>query len=76
MRSYIEPGAGPAVPLDERAGLRRPPSLKELALGVAPVVVVIMATLGVILAGIATPTDAGAVRRVRGASDDDRVRHA
>jgi TRAP-type mannitol/chloroaromatic compound transport system permease large subunit len=30
-------------------------------LGIAPVVVVIFATLGVILAGIATPTDAGAV---------------
>ena len=29
--------------------------------GIAPVVVVIFATLGVILAGIATPTDAGAV---------------
>ena len=31
------------------------------SLGIAPVVVVILATLGVILAGIATPTDAGAV---------------
>ena len=35
--------------------------VKELVLGIAPVVVVILATLGVILAGIATPTDAGAV---------------
>jgi TRAP-type mannitol/chloroaromatic compound transport system permease large subunit len=35
--------------------------VKELVLGVAPVVVIILATLGVILAGIATPTDAGAV---------------
>ena len=34
--------------------------VKELVLGVVPVVVVILATLGVILAGIATPTDAGA----------------
>jgi len=37
------------------------PVLRDLALGVAPVVVVILSTLGVILAGIATPTDAGAV---------------
>jgi tripartite ATP-independent transporter DctM subunit len=35
--------------------------VKELALGMAPVVVIIFATLGVILFGIATPTDAGAV---------------
>src|SRR3954471_20333531 len=35
--------------------------VKELVLGIAPIVVVILATLGVILAGVATPTDAGAV---------------
>jgi len=35
--------------------------VRELVFGIAPVVVVIFATLGVILAGIATPTDAGAV---------------
>jgi len=35
--------------------------VRELALGILPVVIVILATLGVILAGIATPTDAGAV---------------
>ena len=35
--------------------------VKELTFGILPVVVVIAATLGVILAGIATPTDAGAV---------------
>jgi TRAP-type mannitol/chloroaromatic compound transport system permease large subunit len=35
--------------------------LKELIVGIAPIVVVILATLAVILAGIATPTDAGAV---------------
>jgi TRAP-type mannitol/chloroaromatic compound transport system permease large subunit len=37
------------------------PVVVDLAIGVLPVVVVILATLGVILAGIATPTDAGAV---------------
>jgi TRAP-type mannitol/chloroaromatic compound transport system permease large subunit len=35
--------------------------VKDLLIGVVPVIVVIMATLGVILMGIATPTDAGAV---------------
>jgi len=58
-RSYINPELGPPLPMDER----RPFGyvLKELILGIAPIVIVIMATLGVILAGIATPTDAGAV---------------
>ena len=38
-----------------------PEVLRELTIGAVPVVLVILATLGVILAGIATPTDAGAV---------------
>jgi TRAP-type mannitol/chloroaromatic compound transport system permease large subunit len=37
------------------------PVLIDLAIGISPVIVVLFATLGVILAGIATPTDAGAV---------------
>jgi len=58
VRSYLNPALGPTLP----ASLRQPLgyALKELALGSAPVVVVILSTLGVILAGIATPTDAGA----------------
>jgi tripartite ATP-independent transporter DctM subunit len=59
-RSYLNPALGPALTQDERTSSKLE-VLKELALGVLPVVVVIMATLGVILAGIATPTDAGAV---------------
>lgn len=60
IRSFINPRLGPPLPPEERAenfGV----VLKELVFGIAPVVVVILATLGVILAGIATPTDAGAV---------------
>ncbi len=60
LRSFINPALGPALPPEERAESVGE-VLKELALGVLPVVVVILATLGVILAGIATPTDAGAV---------------
>ena len=59
VRSYLNPKLGPALPPEERAGSVGEVIL-ELALGIAPVVVVILATLGVILAGIATPTDAGA----------------
>jgi len=60
VRSYINPALGPALRRDERAasvGI----VVRELVVGIAPVVIVIFATLGVILAGIATPTDAGAV---------------
>ena len=60
IRSHLNPKLGPAVPMDERArsvGV----IVRELVFGMAPIVVVIFATLGVILAGIATPTDAGAV---------------
>jgi tripartite ATP-independent transporter DctM subunit len=60
VRSYRNPALGPALPVEERAGSVGE-VVRELLLGIAPVVVVIMATLGVILAGIATPTDAGAV---------------
>ena len=58
-RSFLNPELGPPLPLDQRAGSIGE-VVRELVLGVLPVVVVILATLGVILAGIATPTDAGA----------------
>ena len=58
VRSYLNPALGPALPMPMRRSLGY--ALKELALGSAPMVVVILSTLGVILAGLATPTDAGA----------------
>jgi tripartite ATP-independent transporter DctM subunit len=60
VRSYLNPALGPALPVEERAASFGT-VVKELLVGIAPIVVVILATLGVILAGIATPTDAGAV---------------
>jgi len=60
LRSYLNPALGPTLPPEERAGSVGE-VVRELALGILPVVIVILATLGVILAGIATPTDAGAV---------------
>jgi tripartite ATP-independent transporter DctM subunit len=60
VRSYLNPALGPALPPEERAESIGA-VVRELVFGIAPVVVVIFATLGVILAGIATPTDAGAV---------------
>ena len=60
LRCWINPSLGPALPMELRAPSLGP-VVRELLIGVLPVVVVILATLGVILAGIATPTDAGAV---------------
>ncbi len=71
VRSYLNPALGPALPLEERAESIGE-VVRELVFGIAPVVVVIFATLGVILAGIATPTDAGAVGAFAVLADDAR----
>ena len=60
IRSYLDPSLGPALPVAERAESVGA-VVRELLVGIAPVVIIILATLGVILGGIATPTDAGAV---------------
>ena len=60
VRCWLNPALGPALPEDMRPKAMGP-VIRDLAIGVMPVIVVIMSTLGVILAGIATPTDAGAV---------------
>src|SRR5690606_15721865 len=59
VRSYLDPALGPALPPEERAESIGE-VVRELVFGIAPVVIVIFATLGVILAGIATPTAVGA----------------
>ena len=60
LRCHLNPALGPPLPPEERAESVWH-ALRDLVFGVVPVVIVILATLGVILAGIATPTDAGAV---------------
>jgi tripartite ATP-independent transporter DctM subunit len=60
FRCWRDPSLGPALPMEMRPKSLGP-VVRDLAIGVMPVIVVIMSTLGVILAGIATPTDAGAV---------------
>jgi tripartite ATP-independent transporter DctM subunit len=62
-RSIINPKLGPPVPIEERvhsSGV----ILKEVFLGVVPLVALITATLGSILGGLATPTEASAVGAV------------
>jgi len=60
LRCWHNPSLGPALPPEMRPASLGP-VVRDLVVGVMPVIVVILSTLGVILAGIATPTDAGAV---------------
>jgi tripartite ATP-independent transporter DctM subunit len=60
IRCHLNPSLGPPLPPEEHAASVGE-ILQELVLGMAPVVIILLATLGVIMAGIATPTDAGAV---------------
>jgi tripartite ATP-independent transporter DctM subunit len=59
-RSYLNPKLGPPVPLEERVHSSAT-IVKEVVLGVVPLLALISATLGSILAGLATPTEASAV---------------
>lgn len=60
VRCWLNPSLGPALPVEMRAKSLSP-VIVDLLIGIAPVIVVLFATLGVILLGIATPTDAGAI---------------
>jgi tripartite ATP-independent transporter DctM subunit len=59
-RSMINPKLGPPVPKEERIQ-SLPLMLKEVVLGVVPLLGLIAATLGSILAGLATPTEASGI---------------
>jgi tripartite ATP-independent transporter DctM subunit len=59
-RSFINPRLGPPVPKEERVGSVYA-ILREVVIGVLPLALLIAATLGSILAGLATPTEASGV---------------
>ena len=59
-RSLINPRLGPPLPPEQRAASLRTLAV-ELTLGMLPHVVLTVVTLGPILAGMATPTEAAAV---------------
>jgi tripartite ATP-independent transporter DctM subunit len=59
-RSFINPALGPPVPTDERVH-SLPFMLKEVLIGTVPLLALITATLGSILGGLATPTEAAGV---------------
>jgi tripartite ATP-independent transporter DctM subunit len=56
IRSLINPSVGPAVPMADRVPMGE--VLKELVVGVLPLIVLISCTLGTILGGLATTTEA------------------
>ena len=59
-RCYLNPSLGPVLPMDQRAESVGQ-VVRELFLGIIPLVFLIFAVLGSILAGLATPTDAAAM---------------
>src|SRR5262249_19778610 len=60
LRSFLNPKLGPPVPVEERP-TRLAPVLWECVIGLVPVMVLTIATLGVIVAGITTATEAAAL---------------
>jgi tripartite ATP-independent transporter DctM subunit len=59
-RSIFNPKLGPPVPLEERVSSMGA-MIKEVVVGVVPLFALIAATLGSILAGMATPTEAAGI---------------
>lgn len=60
IRCYFQPQLGPALPSEER--ISSPIlMLREFLFGMVPLAFLILATLGAILAGLATPTEAAAM---------------
>lgn len=59
-RATLNPQLGPPVPIEERIH-SLPVMLKEVLIGTVPLLALITATLGSILAGMATPTEAAGV---------------
>jgi tripartite ATP-independent transporter DctM subunit len=59
-RAFINPKLGPPVPMEERIH-SLPMMIWEIFVGVVPLLGLIAATLGSILAGLATPTEAAGI---------------
>jgi tripartite ATP-independent transporter DctM subunit len=59
-RSFLNPKLGPPVPTEERA-TSIAQVVREFFVGMVPLALLIVATLGTILAGVVTPTEAAAM---------------
>lgn len=60
IRSYLNPEMGPPLPPEERT-INKGELVRELIYGIIPVTIIIGFTLGTIILGVATPTDAAAM---------------
>jgi tripartite ATP-independent transporter DctM subunit len=60
IRSFLDPKLGPPVPKEERATSMLQ-VVREVVAGMVPLAALIAATLGTILAGVVTPTEAAAM---------------
>jgi tripartite ATP-independent transporter DctM subunit len=63
IRSYLNPALGPALPMEERLASNKE-KLMEFLKGMVPLGVLIAGTLGTILGGLATPTEAASMGSV------------
>jgi tripartite ATP-independent transporter DctM subunit len=63
VKCYFQPQAGPAMSIEERREIGWSERLRSLG-GLAPTVLLVLAVLGVMFAGIAGPTEAAAVGAV------------
>jgi len=61
--AFLKPASAPALPLAERASIGWP-LLRQVVLVMVPPLVLILLVLGSIFAGVATPTEAGALGAV------------
>ena len=61
IRSYLQPGIAPVVPLEERAGVSFIKKTTRLAVALVPTALLILSVLGVIFFGIAAPSEAAAI---------------
>ena len=59
-RSFVNPKLGPPLPMEERA-TSYGQMIREFVVGMVPLALLICATLGTILAGVVTPTEAAAM---------------
>jgi tripartite ATP-independent transporter DctM subunit len=63
LRSWVQPSAAPALPLEERK-LAKGKLLADTALYMLPMIFLLLAVMGSILAGITSPTEASALGAV------------
>lgn len=61
VRCFLQPQAGPAVPVDQRTTVSFAKKTRMLLTALLPTALIIMAVLGSIFMGIAPPTEAAAV---------------